>query len=223
MTRILIPLTNHPTMGDTNEPNGTYAPELTHALHEFLEAGFEYDLISIKGGEAPFYGDDQDDPVNAEITADPQFRERLNNTIKASEVDHSAYDAVYYPGGFGILSDLADDTTVARMTATMFEAGKPVGAVCHGPAGLLPVKLSTGKGLLEGRSATCFTREEEVDYGSIDKIPYLLEERVARTVGLYSKKGPWAEYVVEDDHLITGQNPASAGAVARALIRQLQA
>lgn len=58
MTKILIPVTNHATLGTTDEANGTYAPELTHALHVFLNAGFDYVLTSIKGGKAPLYGTD---------------------------------------------------------------------------------------------------------------------------------------------------------------------
>ena len=54
-----------------------------------------------------------------------------------------------------------------------------VGAVCHGPAGLLPVTLSNGRPLLEDMVITGFTREEEVDFGTIDKIPYLLEEKLS--------------------------------------------
>lgn len=56
--KILIPVTNHATLGDTDQANGTYAPELTHALKEIMAAGYEYDIASINGGKAPLYGTD---------------------------------------------------------------------------------------------------------------------------------------------------------------------
>jgi len=218
MAKVLVLVTNHSTLGDTDEKNGTYAPELTHALHEFLEAGFDYDIASIKGGTAPLYGEEEKDTVNQAILADDDFQSRINNTIPATQISASDYDAVFYPGGFGLLSDLAENTTVAKITANLYEAGKVVGAVCHGPAGLLPVELSDGTTLLAGKQITAFTHEEEKDYGTINKIPFLLEEAITRKAGLYSKVAPWLENVITDGTLVTGQNPASAHGVGKAMV-----
>ncbi|QYJ86872.1 type 1 glutamine amidotransferase domain-containing protein [Shewanella mesophila] len=222
MKKVLILLTNHATLGTTDEANGTFAPELTHALHEMLDAGLEYDLVSIKGGKAPLYGTDlEDDAVNAAILADESFQTRVNNTIPASQINIDDYAAIFYPGGFGLLSDLAEDESVAKLSASHYEKGGVIGAVCHGPAGLLPITLSNGQKLIADKSVTGFTREEEVDYATIDKIPFLLEEALTRTAARYNKVQPWNEFVIEDDRVITGQNPASAGAVGRAIVKHL--
>jgi putative intracellular protease/amidase len=78
MKKILIPVTNHATLGTTDQANGTYSPELTHALHVLLEAGFDYDIASIKGGEAPLYGTDiEGDNVNNDL---------LNNQTLQSKI-----------------------------------------------------------------------------------------------------------------------------------------
>ncbi|SFM32582.1 type 1 glutamine amidotransferase domain-containing protein [Marinobacter zhejiangensis] len=224
MKKILVFVTNHATLGNTNEANGTFAPELTHALHELLNAGFDYDLVSINGGKAPLYGTDiEGDAVNSDILASEDFQNRVNNTIPAGDVSVDDYAAIFYPGGFGLLSDLATNPTVAELSARHYEAGGVLGAVCHGPAGLLPITLSNGEKLLANKSVTGFTREEEVDYGTIDKIPFLLEEALARTARQYSKVQPWQELVVEDDRVITGQNPASAAAVGAAMVKWLSA
>ena len=222
MKKVLIILTNHATLGTTNEANGTFAPELTHALHEILEADLDYDLVSINGGLAPLYGTDQEgDDVNSRILADKNFQNRLNKTIPASQIKIEDYAAIFYPGGFGILSDLATNESVAKLSAQHYEKGGIISAVCHGPAGLLPITLSNGKKLLAKKSVTGFTREEEIDYGTIDKIPFLLEESLARNAARFSKVQPWGEFVVEDGRVITGQNPASAKGVAQALVKQL--
>jgi putative intracellular protease/amidase len=220
MKKILIPVTNHATLGTTDEQNGTYSPELTHALDVFLKAGYEYEIASIEGGKAPIYGTDiEDDPVNQAILNNDEFQRRLNNTTPVSQINIEDYDAIFYPGGFGLLSDLASDPDFAKLSAKHYENGGVLAAVCHGPAGLLPIVLSNGEKLLASKSVTGFTREEEIDFGTIDNIPFLLEESLTRNSARFSKVQPWGVYVVEDDRVITGQNPASAHAVAETLFR----
>ncbi|WP_396586971.1 type 1 glutamine amidotransferase domain-containing protein [Bermanella sp. R86510] len=223
MSKILIFVTNHGTLGDTDEANGTFAPELTHALHELLHAGYDYDLVSINGGKAPMYGTDMEgDDINSTILEDDTFQNRINNTIPVSQINVDDYEGIFYPGGFGLLSDLADNEEVAKLSAKHYEDGGVLSAVCHGPAGLLPIKLSNGESLLSKVAVTGFTREEEVDFGTIKNIPFLLEESLARAAKNYSKTQPWGEYVVEDQRVITGQNPSSASAVGKALVEALK-
>lgn len=222
MKKILIPITNHPTLGTTDQENGTFSPELTHALAVFLKAGFDYELISINGGAAPIYGTDiEGDDVNTKILDDQQFKQKLNNTIAVSKVNIDEYDAIFYPGGFGLLSDLAVNQEVAALSAKHYENGGIISAVCHGPGALLPITLSNGEKLLADKSVTGFTREEEIDYGTIEHIPFLLEEALARNAARYNKVQPWNVFVIEDQRLITGQNPASAHAVAEAVVNAL--
>ncbi|GEA60013.1 type 1 glutamine amidotransferase domain-containing protein [Vibrio comitans] len=222
MTKVLIPVTNHATLGETDQANGTYAPELTHALHAILAAGFDYDIASIQGGKAPLYGTDiEGDSVNADILANSDFQNRVNNTIPVSAVNIGDYDAIFYPGGFGLLSDLATNEDFASIAAKHYEAGGIISAVCHGPGALLPIKLSNGETLLESKSVTGFTREEEIDFGTINDIPFLLEESLARSAARYNKVQPWQELVIVDERVITGQNPTSASAVGKALVKLL--
>ncbi|MEZ9133615.1 type 1 glutamine amidotransferase domain-containing protein [Vibrio breoganii] len=222
MTKVLIPVTNQATLGDTDQANGTYAPELTHALHAILAAGFDYDIASIHGGKAPLYGTDiEGDSVNADILADSDFQSRVNNTIPVSAVNIGDYDAIFYPGGFGLLSDLATNEDFASIAAKHYEGGGIISAVCHGPGALLPIKLSNGETLLKSKSVTGFTREEEIDFGTINDIPFLLEESLARSAARFNKVQPWQELVIIDERVITGQNPTSAGAVGKALVKLL--
>lgn len=222
MKKILIPVTNHATLGKTEQENGTYAPELTHAIHLFNNAGIAYELASIQGGEAPLYGTDvEGDVVNNTILADKDFKHSINNTMPVSHVDINNYDAIYYPGGFGLLSDLATDASFATLSAKHYENGGIIAAVCHGPAALLPIKLSNGEYLLSTKSVTGFTREEELDYGTINDIPFLLEEALTRKSARYNKVQPWGEFIVEDDRVITGQNPSSTHAVGEAIVKLL--
>ncbi|NOI57906.1 type 1 glutamine amidotransferase domain-containing protein [Vibrio coralliilyticus] len=222
MKKVLIPVTNHATLGSTEQANGTYAPELTHVLKELVNAGIEYDIASIKGGKAPLYGTDiEGDNVNAEILADDDFLNRINNTIPVSQLNSDDYDAIFYPGGFGLLSDLAVNKDFATIAAKHYEDGGVVASVCHGPAALLPITLSNGEKLLASKSVTGFTREEEIDFGTINDIPFLLEESLARSAARFSKVQPWQKLVIVDERVITGQNPTSAHGVGQKLVEIL--
>ena len=222
MKKILIPVTNHATLGTTDQENGTYSPEITHALHAFLAAGFTYDIVSIKGGKAPLYGTDiEGDSVNETLLNNEEFQNCMNNTLPISQIDIEDYDAIFYPGGFGLLSDLANNEMLAKLSAKHYEGGGIISAVCHGPAALLPITLSSGEKLLASKSVTGFTREEEIDFGTMNDIPFLLEESLTRTAARFSKVQPWGVFVIEDGRLITGQNPSSAHAVAAAVVKQL--
>ena len=222
MKKVLIPVTNHANLGETDQANGTYSPELTHALHVLLEAGLDYDIASIKGGKAPLYGTDiEGDTVNEAILNNEEFQNRINNTLPVSQINIEDYAAVFYPGGFGLLSDLATNEDFAKLSATHYENGGILAAVCHGPGALLPITLSTGEKLLASKSVTGFTREEEIDYGTLADVPFILEESLARSAARYSKVQPWGVFVVEDERVITGQNPSSARAVGEALVKQL--
>ncbi|TKB46753.1 type 1 glutamine amidotransferase domain-containing protein [Thalassotalea mangrovi] len=222
MKKILVVATNHGTLGDTNEANGTYAPELTHALEKFFAAGFGFDIASIKGGVAPIYGEDTEgDAINSMILSRDDVKKKLANTLVVEQLNLADYAAIFYPGGFGLLSDLATHKKTAGLLADYYENGGVIGAVCHGPAGLLPVQLGNGESLLSKHMVTGFTREEEVEFGTIEKIPFLLEESLTRSARKYIKRAPWTENVVVDGRLITGQNPASASGVGEAIVNQL--
>ena len=124
MKKVLIPVTNHATLGNTDQVNGTYAPELTHVVSVFNEQGIEFDIVSINGGKAPLYGTDiEGDEVNNQVLGDEEFQAKINNTIPAAQVNIDGYDAIFYPGGFGLLSDLATNETIAKLAAQHYEQG----------------------------------------------------------------------------------------------------
>lgn len=224
MKKILIPVTNHATLGNTDQANGTYSPELTHVLDLLDAAAIEYDIASIQGGKAPFYGTDvEGDAVNDKVVSNANFQDSINNTLAVDALNANDYSAVFYPGGFGLLSDLATNQDFAQLSANIYQAGGIIAAVCHGPAALLPITLDSGEKLLASKSVTGFTREEEIDYNTINDIPFLLEESLTRSAARYSKVQPWGAFIIEDNRVITGQNPTSAHAVGEALIKSLQA
>lgn len=217
---VLVIVSNHAELA--GEPNGTYVPELTHAIAALTRHGITYDLASPKGGAMPIYGEDADDQTKS-MLADEAFAARLQGTMKLDDVDPDKYDGVFYPGGYGLLFDLVGNERSATITRALYERGAPVAAVCHGPAVLSSIDDAEGKPLVDCRKVTGFTREEEIAMNTLDKIPFLLEEAMIDKGAIYSKKSRWKELVIVDGQIITGQNPASAGAVGDALAQALGA
>jgi putative intracellular protease/amidase len=219
-SHVLVLTSNHGELA--GKPNGTYWPELTHALHALDRAGITYDLASPKGGPIPGYGADADEQTRT-MLADPAFAQRLETTLRLADVDPSRYDGAFYPGGYGLLFDLTEDPDGQRIAAALAERGAPIAAVCHGPAALTRVRRADGTLLLAGRTVTGFTREEEVAMKTLEAVPFLLEERMLEVGATYQKRAQWQVLVVEDGALVTGQNPPSAAAVGEALARLLRA
>lgn len=76
--------------------------------------------------------------------------------------------------------------------------------------------------MLKGRKVTGFSNAEEDEVKGTEYVPYLTETELKKRGGEYAKLGNWAENVVVDGNLITGQNPTSTGAVARAIASHKQ-
>lgn len=119
--------------------------------------------------------------------------------------------------------DLAVDETSQALVQEFVAKGKVVAAVCHGPAAFVGVKGAKGEAWLRGKRVTGFSDAEEEEVGLLEVVPFALEERLVEVVGRsgrYEKaEEKWAEKVVVDGKLITGQNPASAKGVAEAIVQ----
>lgn len=83
------------------------------------------------------------------------------------------------------------------------------------------MKGPDGKPLVNGKSVTGFTNSEEEAVGLTKVVPFLVEDELKAKGGNYSKGPDWQPYVLEDGLLLTGQNPASSGPAAKALLAML--
>ncbi|MGW2363879.1 type 1 glutamine amidotransferase domain-containing protein, partial [Streptomyces phaeofaciens] len=138
--------------------------------------------------------------------------------VRLDSVSAADFDTVFYPGGHGPLWDLAEDTDSARLIETTLRSGKPLALVCHAPGVLRHTVNEDGTPLVKGRKVTGFTNSEEEGVALTEIVPFLVEDELKHLGGVYSKIGDWQPYVVQDGLLITGQNPASSGPAAEALI-----
>ena len=115
-----------------------------------------------KGGNPSYYGANDEDPINERFLADEKYQAKIQNTMTPSEVDPSNYTAILYAGGHGTMWDFADNAELALIAQKIYENNGIVSAVCHGPAGLVNIKLSNGNYLVDGKKINAFTNEEEV-------------------------------------------------------------
>lgn len=223
MKKILIAITSHATHA-SGAPTGYWLSELTHFYAVAKKHGYTMDMISTQGGEVPMdpASNTLKDIVNAECMNDPEFIHAISHTRRAEEVRASDYDAIYYPGGHGPLWDLNTHPTIAHLAASIYENGGIVSAVCHGPAGLLPIVLSDGSALLTGKTVTGFSILEEKLSRKMKEVPFVLEKQLREKSGHYTRSRiPFRVHIEIDGRLITGQNPQSAHAVAEAVINTL--
>jgi putative intracellular protease/amidase len=225
MKNVLMILTSHDTLGTTGDKTGFWLEEFAAPYYAFVDAGVNVTLASPKGGQPPL--DPKSDQPDAQTDDTRRFRDddeaqqRLATTKKLDDIDAADFDAVFVPGGHGPMWDLATDHTTAALLAEFFEADKPVGSVCHGPAALVGVTDADGTSYLDGKRVTAFTNSEEEGVGLTEVVPFLLEDRLRSLAGSFERGDDWAAYVVTDGTLITGQNPASSGPAAEALLELL--
>ncbi len=224
---VLMILTSHDTLGDTGKKTGFWLEEFAAPYYVFKDAGATVTLASPKGGRPPLDPSSDTDDNQTDDTrrfyADDDAQAVLASTTTLDQIDVEAYDAVFYPGGHGPLWDLADDAASIALIERAIAAGTPVAAVCHAPAVLKHVKAADGTPLVKGKTVTGFTNSEEEAVGLTDVVPFLVEDMLKANGGDYSKTADWGVHVVQDGLLITGQNPASSGPAAEALLRALEA
>ena len=222
--KALLVVTSHERLGDTGKPTGYYLPEVTHPYYALRDAGVEVDIASPKGGAAPMdpSSGDRKDPANARFLDTAADRDKVERTARLADVDPSDYDAILFAGGHGTMWDFREDRDVQRLAAAIHDKGGVVAAVCHGPAALVDVCLSSGDYLVAGKRVTGFSNDEEEAAELTKVVPFLLESALVERGGRYQKAGLWQEHVVTDGRLVTGQNPASAAGVGRAVADLLE-
>ena len=223
-------------------PTGTWLEEVAAPYYLFQGDNLDVVIASVKGGEVPVdeksRGEGFFTAAAKRFDADPEATRKLKESVPVADLIESLSskdDAenqivlVFVAGGHGIVADFADPNLTKALEAAAASGKVVVAAVCHGVAALLPVKLPDGKLLLEGRSATCFSNEEEDAVDMTKKMPKelpSLEDAVKEICGEqgYSKAGEaWGVCVVAEGKVVTGQNPGSSTGTALAALAALGA
>lgn len=146
------------------------------------EAGAETTVVSLKEGQIRGWTDnDWADFVPVDKTLD-----------QCSSED---FDALVLPGGVSNPDHLRADPRAVAMVREFAEAGKPIGAICHGPWLLVEADA------LQGRKATSWP---------------------AIKTDLANAGAEWVdEEVVTDAGIVTSRKPADIPAFAQKLIEEI--
>ncbi|BFR47042.1 type 1 glutamine amidotransferase domain-containing protein [Nitratidesulfovibrio sp. HK-II] len=212
--KVLMIVTSNDRLGDTGHKTGLWLEELAAPYYVFIDAGAQVTLASPKGGPAPVdprsEADEAQNKATRRFTADTVAMAALKATVPLADVRPEDHDVLFYPGGHGPLWDLVDDARSVAVIEAMHRAGKPVAAVCHGPAVLVRATTPDGKPLVARRNVTGFSNAEEDVVGLSQVVPFLLQDELTRLGAKYERGPLWEPHVVVDGLLVTGQNPASS-------------
>lgn len=215
---------------------GFYAPELTHAYFEFIEAGYEVTICSPDGGD--LYVDDWSNPASEMAPPDskrdfvshgfllnPVTSALILDTPKMSDFSVDDFDAIWLVGGVGPMFTFIDNEPLHELFAEFYEHGKIAAAICHGTNVLLKAKTADGKLLASGKTWTGFTDEEEdnVDGMVGTKFqPFRIQEEAEKIEDTTFVAGPMhASHAIRDGNLITGQQQQSGVQTAQLVIEAL--
>lgn len=221
--KILIIVSSHAQMGSTGKLTGFWFEELAVPYYTFVKAGATVDIASPKGGNPPAdpRSTNSDNSQVQKFRNDQSAMNKLTKSLRLSDI-RERYDAIFIAGGHGVMWDLATDEHLAKLLSKAYEQKSTIGAVCHGPAGLIKATKSNGEPLVKGHRVASFSNEEEEKAELTKVVPFLLQSKLRELGGNYEHGAPFASFAIRDGQLVTGQNPASSADVARLVLEGIQ-
>lgn len=227
MTKVLIAVTSYnETFYADGAKTGLFAIEAIHPFEAFKAKGFEVDFVSETG---QFGYDDHsltEDSLKGDAKAifldrHSDYNVNLSKIKAAKDVDATDYSIFFAAGGHGTVYDFPEARELATVAKKIYNQGGVIAAVCHGP-----VIFGALESLVKGKNVTGFADEGEKILGVEKKLAEDKRETpkdIAIRIGAHYREPPsvWGEFVVEDSKIITGVNPASAEATAKAAIAAL--
>ncbi|HEV7770699.1 MAG TPA: type 1 glutamine amidotransferase domain-containing protein [Solirubrobacterales bacterium] len=147
---------------------GVEQVELTSPLAALREAGAEVDLL------AP-----EEDEIQAFNHLDKGDTFTPDRSV--ADADPGSYDGLVLPGGVANPDQLRTETDAVQFVRAFFEAGKPVGAICHGPWTLINADVVDGRTLTSWPSLQTDLRNAGAEW---------VDEEVHVDQGLVSSRKP---------------------------------
>jgi putative intracellular protease/amidase len=224
--RALIVTTSQATLGAGGKPTGVFGSEMTAPYYEFLDAGMQVDMASIKGGAIPIEPDSfrwfLAAPSDKRYLKDAVFQAKVKASLKIDALDFTQYDIIFLAGGWGAAYDLGTSTVLGQQITLAWAAGKVLGGVCHGPLGLLLATDGNGQPLVNGKHVTAVTNRQVQQLG-ITITPQHPERELRAAGALFESASailePFANLTVVDGRLVTGQNQNAGVETAQKMLR----
>lgn len=167
--------------------DGVEQVEVTEPRGRLRAAGLDVTLVGPQVGE-----------IRAYHYIEPG--DRLTVDASLSDVTAEQFDCLVIPGGLGGPDTLRKDERAVSLVRDHWQAGRPVGVICHGPW------LLVEAGVLEGRRLTCAGQ---------------ITTDVANAGGRYVDADTWVD-AEGGPLLVSGRNHSTAGEFSDALVEPLQ-
>ena len=234
--KALVVTTSHGVLSKpgktTGKPTGAFGSEMTVPYYEFLDAGMQVDVASIKGGEVPI------DPQSfyyfliteedKRFLKDPVVQDKIKNSPSIDDVDFTNYDLIFFVGGWGPSYDFAQSERLAEQVSAAYYAQTPImGSVCHGALAFVSAKDAAGKPLVAGRKMTGIT-QGQLDFFGIKFTPKHPEEELRKAgADFRANHHPVADIfatvtiVDHEQRFVTGQNQNSGHETAQKMMELL--
>jgi protease I len=147
---------------------GVEQVELASPLAAVREAGAEVELLAPEEGEIQAFN---------HLDKGKTF----HSDKAVAEADPGDYDGLVLPGGVANPDQLRTDIDAVQFVRSFFEAGKPVGVICHGPWTLINADVVDGRTLTSWPSLQTDLRNAGADW---------VDEEVHVDQGLVSSRKP---------------------------------
>lgn len=226
MKRVLFITTSHKDLGESGLKTGVWLEEVATPYYRLREESIHVQIASVDGENIPI------DPVSESkdwmtedtirFKGDKTANFQMNTSLRLDEVNPSAYDLVYFPGGHGPMWDFVNNPLLNNTLQHFIQEEKVIAAMCHGVSVLVDALDADGNVFVKGRKITSFADSEEIGVGAEKLVPFLLESKLTALGGIYSKGNDFSSYTVVDENLLTGQNPASSSEMADKMIELLK-
>lgn len=159
-------------------------------MYEDSEFRVPYDRVTEAGHEPVVIGLEAGKKLDGKSEGDTVTTEKAIGDVSAAE-----FAALVIPGGYSP-DKIRTDSKMVQLTKTMFEAGKPVAAICH--AGWMLAEAD----IVKGKTVTSW--------------PSIKTD-------LINAGAEWVDQeVVEDGNLITSRKPDDLEAFTKALLSQIE-
>jgi protease I len=147
---------------------GVEQVELTSPLDALRSAGADVNLLAPEGGEIQAFNHlDKGDTFTPDKAV--------------GDASPDDYDGLVLPGGVANPDQLRTDTDAVQFVRAFFEAGKPVGAICHAPWTLINADVVEGRTLTSWPSLQTDLRNAGAEW---------VEEEVHVDQGLVTSRKP---------------------------------
>lgn len=222
--RILFIVSNAHFHGGSKLPAGVSFSEIVKAYDTFKEAGYTVDFVSPEGGAIPLSYINTSTPIHKKYLYNTDFMYTLANTKSPNDIVPARYKAVHYVGGSNAMYGVAENEALQSIAMDVYEKhGGIISSVCHGTAGIVNLKTSDGKYLVEGKRISGYPEAYEAkDREYFKEFPFLIQKTIEDRGGKFFVAKRNNAHVEVDGRIVTGQNHLSSPLVAKKMIELLQ-